>query len=157
MAVEKATGWKVPLLFALCIIVVTGVIYLALPGEAPEPDLPGLLLQRAKATKVDLESGENSRWRDAIVDAASGFSSQDTKDVKLLALVRQALAEGNLDAACAAAGLIKGSDAGKLAREEIFAKAVTDCNTLQYGVFAVQGSEDAARVLRQRWEECGGK
>lgn len=154
---DKATGWKVPMLFATGIVLVAMVIYLFLPAAPTLAPLPETLLQKARATQVDLEKPENRRWKDAMVDAASGFASQESKDVKLLTLLRQAIGEGNLAAACAMAVLIKDKNVVSVARDDILKAAMASCDTLQYGVYAVQENEEMAARLRQRFEQCGGK
>lgn len=157
MGAEKATGWRVPLLFSVGIAAVAGVIYLFLPG-APQPEeLPTELVRRAEATRLDMDTERNRTWKDAILDAASGFAPQHAKDDKLLKLLRSALGEGNMDAAYAAAVQVRGHDAGELAKEEIFQAAMAQCATLAYGVYPARDHGGRAEALRKRWEECEGK
>lgn len=157
MPANKTTGWKAPLLFMGAIAAVTAIIYVFMPGEPALQPLPAALEQKARETQIDMETEENKHWKDAMVDAASGFASQEGKDAKLLALARKALSQGNMSAACAIAVLIKGQEAANAAREGILQAALADCGRLHYGVFAVRDDEEMAERLKRRYEQCNGK
>ncbi|MFQ9869092.1 MAG: hypothetical protein ACLRWP_20800 [Bilophila wadsworthia] len=76
MTDNRATGWKIPLLF--CGVILSIVAVAALFRHTPEPPaVPQALLKEAKGIRIDLESDpEGQSWKARIASAASGFSTQ---------------------------------------------------------------------------------
>lgn len=159
---QKATGWKVPLLF--CGVIV-GVVALAAAWRTPPPRppaLPGPLVARARALAIDLEAPEGRPWKERIVRAASGFVPPEVKTERLARVAAEALAARRLDAACAAAVQVPDETRRDFTFEGIFHAAAEECGTLPWGVFAVHGVREPelaaslARALERRWRACGG-
>ena len=159
---QKATGWKVPLLFcgAVLIVVALGAL-LRTPPRQP-PALPAELTARARALVIDLETPEGRPWKERIVSAASGFTAPEVKAERLCAVAAEAAAQGRLDAACAAAVQVSDEARRDDAFAGIFRAAAATCASLPWGVFAVHGvrgaalAESLARELEARWQVCGG-
>lgn len=84
MTDNRATGWKIPLLFCGVILSIVAVAAL-FRAHAPEPPaVPQALLNEAKGIRIDLESDpEGQSWKARIASAASGFSTQADKDGRL--------------------------------------------------------------------------
>ena len=158
---QKATGWKVPLLFCGAILVMVGLGALWRTPPAPPPDLPGALTAKARALTIDLDTPEGRPWKERIVSAASGFVAPEVKGERLRAVAAEAVAAGRLDAACAAAVQMQDETGRDAAFAGIFAAAARECASLPWAVFAVHGVRDPeraaalARELTGRWEACG--
>lgn len=158
---QKATGWKVPLLFCGAILILVGLGALwRRPPPAP-PELPEALTAKARALAIDLDTPEGRPWKERIVSAASGFVAPEVKTERLGAVAAEAVAQGRLDAACAAAVQAPDEAGRDAAFAGIFAAAARECATLPWAVFAVHGLRDPeraaalARELTGRWRECG--
>lgn len=165
---EKATGWKVPLLFCGVIVLLVAIASLWKQPPAPPPDLPPALEARARALSINLDadgpSGDGGHdgqsWKERIVSAGSGFYARALKDERLAAVADAALAAGRLDAACAAAVLVADTERRDRVFADILTAAQESCRRLPWGVFAVRGvrsPEQAARMARglaQRWRDC---
>ena len=161
-ATQKATGWKVPLLFCGVILAVVGIGALFRTPPAPPPELPGALTARARALAIDLDTPEGRPWKERIVSAASGFVAPEVKAERLDMVAAEAVDAGRLDAACAAAVQVPVEERRDAAFAGVFSSAVRECATLPWAVFAVHGVRDAeraeglARELRARWRDCAG-
>lgn len=159
---QKATGWKVPLLFCGAIVSVVALAAAWRTPPPPPPVLPGPLVERARTLAIDLEAPEGRPWKERIVRAASGFVPPEVKTERLARVAAEALAARRLDAACAAAVQVPDEARRDRAFEGIFHAAAEDCGTLPWGVFAVHGvrgpelAASLARALEQRWQACGG-
>ena len=140
---EKATGWKVPLLFCAAIAGLT-ILGIQFMPEADKPELPPELVRKARSVIIDLDNPDGKSWHDAIVDAASGFAPQEAKDIKLAAIFNKAMSEGRLDGACAAVVHLRDSDLRARALRDIFSFALEKCENLPWGVFAVNAENDSA-------------
>lgn len=162
---EKATGWKVPLLFCGVIVLLVAIASLWKQAPAPPPDLPPALEARARALSINLDadgsSGDGGQsWKERIVSAGSGFYARALKDERLAAVADAALAAGRLDAACAAAVLVADTERRDRVFSDILTAAQGSCRRLPWGVFAVRGvrsPEQAARMARslaQHWRDC---
>lgn len=162
---EKATGWKVPLLFCGVIVLLVAIASLWKQPPAPPPDLPPALEARARALTINLDADGPSEdggqsWKERIVSAGSGFYARALKDERLAAVADAALAAGRLDAACAAAVLVADTERRDRVFADILTAAQGSCRRLPWGVFAVRGvrsPEQAARMahgLAQRWRDC---
>ena len=151
MTDNRATGWKIPLLFCGVILSIVAVAAL-FRAHAPEPPaVPQALLKEAKGIRIDLESDpEGQSWKARIASAASGFSTQADKDGRLGEIVLTTAENKRFDASCTAAVLIR----------KIANAASADCASLPWGVFAMHGMRDpqtqaeASALLTQRWKEC---
>ena len=149
MTDNRATGWKIPLLFCGVILSIVAVAAL-FRAHAPEPPaVPQALLKEAKGIRIDLESDpEGQSWKARIASAASGFSTQADKDGRLGEIVLTT-AENKRDD-----GLRDGL------MRKIANAASADCASLPWGVFAMHGMRDpqtqaeASALLTQRWKEC---
>lgn len=157
---QKATGWKVPLLFCGAILVIVGLGALWRTPPAPPPELPEALTAKARALAIDLDTPEGRPWKERIVSAASGFVAPEVKTQRLGAVAAEAVAAGRLDAACAAAVQAPVEAGRDAAFADIFAAAARECATLPWAVFAVHGlrnperAADLARELTSRWQAC---
>ncbi|MBD5647619.1 MAG: GTP cyclohydrolase [Desulfovibrio sp.] len=158
---QKATGWKVPLLFCGAILILVGLGALWRRPPPPPPELPEALTAKARALAIDLDTPEGRSWKERIVSAASGFVAPEVKTERLRAVAAEAVAQGRLDAACAAAVQAQDEAGRDAAFAGIFAAAARECATLPWAVFAVHGLRDPeraaalARELTARWRECG--
>lgn len=159
---QKATGWKVPLLFCAVIL---GLVALASLWRAPRPappELPQELVAQARALSIDLETPEGRPWKERIVQAASGFVGQDVKSARLAALAAEASRQGRFDAACAAAVQAPDEARRNAAFAGVFEAAAEDCASLPWAVFAVHGvrapelASELALALERRWRTCQG-
>ena len=159
---QKATGWKVPLLFCGAILILVALGALLRTPPAGPPALPEALTARARALVIDLDTPEGRPWKERIVSAASGFVAPEVKTGRLIAVAAEAVAAGRLDAACAAAVQAQDEAGRDAAFAGIFEAALRECGTLPWAVFAVHGVRDPeraaalARDLTARWEACGG-
>ena len=150
MTDNRATGWKIPLLFCGVILSIVAVAAL-FRAHAPEPPaVPQALLKEAKGIRIDLESDpEGQSWKARIASAASGFSTQADKDGRLGEIVLTTAENKRFDA-----GLRDGL------MRKIANAASADCASLPWGVFAMHGMRDpqaqaeASALLTQRWKEC---
>ena len=160
---QKATGWKVPLLFcgAMLVLVALGAL-LRTPAPGP-PELPQALVDKARALAIDLDTPEGRPWKERIVNAASGFVAPELKAERLGAVAAAATAEGRLDAACAAAVQIEDEARRDAAFEGVFRAATASCANLPWAVFAVHGvpgprlAGELAGELHARWRACTGE
>lgn len=159
---QKATGWKVPLLFCGVIVMVVALAAAWRTPPPPPPAVPAPLMERARALAIDLEAPEGRAWKERIVRAAGGFVTAEVKTARLARVAAEALAAHRLDAACAAAVQVPDEARRNDAFADIFHAAAKECATLPWGVFAVHGVRDPeladtlARALEQRWRACGG-
>lgn len=154
---EKSTGWKLPLLFTAGIIGVSAIIYQFLPREESRPALPSRLEERARETTIDLDSPQNGVWKDAIVNAASGFAPVDAKDEKLRRVILDAINWNKLDVACAGSALLKTESAREEAFEAILEAALSSCESVHFGVCALgtgKGGEERTKRLKEKFYEC---
>lgn len=158
---QKATGWKVPLLFCGAILILVGLGALLRTPPPEPPELPGALTARARELVIDLDTAEGRPWKERIVAAAGGFVAPEVKAERLGAVAAGAVAAGRLDAACAAAVQVPDEALRDAAFAGIFAAAARECASLPWGVFAVHGVRDRqraaalARELAARWRACG--
>ena len=161
MTDNRATGWKIPLLFCGVILSIVAVAALFL-AHAPEPPaVPQALLKEAKGIRIDLESDpEGQSWKARIASAASGFSTQADKDGRLGEIVLTTAENKRFDASCTAAVLIRDDGLRDGLMRKIANAASADCASLPWGVFAMHGMRDpqaqaeASALLTQRWKEC---
>lgn len=161
MTDNRATGWKIPLLFCGVILSVVGAAAL-FRTHAPEPPaVPETLLNEAKNIRIDLESDpEGHTWKARIASAASGFSTQADKDARLKELILTTLENKRFDASCTAAVLIRDDGLRDGLMRAIANTAAADCASLPWGVFAMHGMRDPqtqselSELLTQRWKEC---
>lgn len=159
---QKATGWKVPLLFCGAIVSVVALAAVWRTPPPPPPAVPAPLVERARALSIDLEAPEGRPWKERIVRAAGGFVPAEVKTERLTRVAAEALAERRLDVACAAAVQVPDEARRDSTFADIFHTAAEACGTLPWGVFAVHGVREPelaaslARALEQRWRACGG-
>ena len=157
---QKATGWKVPLLFCGAVLILVALGALLRPPAPRPPELPEALTARARALVIDLDTPEGRPWKERVVSAASGFVAPEVKSERLAAVAAGAVAEGRLDAACAAAAQMEDIARRDAAFAGIFAAAARECVTLPWAVFAVHGvrgpghADALASELTARWEAC---
>ena len=160
MTDNRATGWKIPLLFCGVILSIVAVAAL-FRAHAPEPPaVPQALLNEAKGIRIDLESDpEGQSWKARIASAASGFSTQADKDGRLGEIVLTTAENKRFDASCTAAVLIRDDGLRDGLMRKIANAASADCASLPWGVFAMHGMRDpqtqaeASALLTQRWKE----
>lgn len=157
---QKATGWKVPLLFCGAVLILVALGALLRPPAPRPPELPEALTERARELVIDLATPEGRSWKERIVGAASGFVAAEVKGERLAAVAAEATAAGRLDAASAAAAQIEDEARRDAAFAGIFEAAARECASLAWGVFAVHGVRDhglaavLARELTARWQAC---
>lgn len=157
----KSTGWKIPLLFCGAVILLAVFIRILLPHGSPEPEFPPDLHELAKNLRIDLDNDKDGKaWKNRMVNAASGFISRDTKDRRLAAIIDDALSAEHFAAACAGTMLMENMTARRLSLAKIFEKAVDDCDTAPWAVFAIRGmgNVDEAIIMNKKltevWREC---
>lgn len=159
---EKATGWKVPLLF--CALILGIVAVTAAFRESPEPlyELPPGLVEQARSIVISLDEPEGIRWKEKISSASSGFAARESKDARLRLVAADALSQGRYDAACTAAVLIADDEQRDAVFGMVFESAVARCESLPWGVFAIRGARSSQQVekwsaqINARWSICGG-
>lgn len=157
---QKATGWKVPLLFCGAMLVVVGLGAFLRTPPPPPPELPGELTRQARALVIDLDTPEGRPWKERIVSAASGFVPPEVKAERLGAVAADAVGAGRLDAACAAAVQVPDENGRDAAFAGIFRAAAGTCAALPWAVFAVHGVREPglaavlAGELEARWRNC---
>lgn len=161
MADNKATGWKIPLLFCGVVLSIVCTVSLFRGGTAAPPAVPASLRQQAEAISIDLDAdAEGKVWKARIASAASGFSAQQSKDGKLEQLILTALEARRFDASCTAVVLIRDDSLRDALLDRILEKASTECASLPWGVFAVHGMREpktqsaALSRLIQEWGTC---
>lgn len=72
---NKATGWKIPLLFCGVVLAIVCIVSVFRGGKAAPPAVPAPLLRQAEAITIDLDAdAEGKAWKARIASAASGFS-----------------------------------------------------------------------------------
>lgn len=161
MNFEKSTGWKIPLIFCVIIIFIVACIYPIVKHKEYIPVLPQPLLERAKNTRLTLDGEDGKKWKNAIIEAASGFVSPEVKDGKLLHLIKLALASDNLEAASMTVIHISQLSAKESALNDIFEKAINECATLHWGIISIKGNNNPEKIrsyeirLAEKWKECG--
>lgn len=157
---QKATGWKVPLLFCGAMLVLVGLGALWRTPPPGPPELPAALVAQARARSIDLDTPGGRAWKERIVSAASGFVPQEVKAERLGAVAAEAVGAGRLDAGLAAAVQIEDEARRDAAFEGIFRAAAESCAELPWAVFAVHGvrspelASRLARSLEERWRAC---
>lgn len=153
----KQTGWRIPLLFSIAIVGIAAILYLFLPANEL-PELPEGLTKKAQGTTVDLNTPENGVWKKGIIEAASGFGSQDTKDNTLKHFLGKALGAKRLDIACAGSVLVKTTVIREEVLNEILSEALSSCQTLHFGVCTLvkdsKGSQTRAMELLEKYAAC---
>ena len=158
---EKATGWKVPLLFCASLLGLIGLVALLRGGPPPLPDVPAPLLEQAQSMSIKLTGAEGEHWHNRITSDATGLEPQANKNIKLRNLTTQALDAGRQDAACMAAVLVTDPPLRDTAFRQIFDHALDDCTRLVWAVFAIRGASPEAAAqwapeLNERWATCNG-
>lgn len=155
---QKSTGWKVPLIFCAAILGAGYLAHFFTPARPALPNLPQDLIAKAQSITINLDTSSGKIWNDRIVAAASGFSATDAKSPKLLRIFDDALAEGRLDAACAAVVHMRDEKARKEALTRIYMFSLKNCETLPWSVFAVTNlpdqAEGMASEIAAKWIEC---
>lgn len=160
---EKATGWKVPLIFCAAIILILGACKVIAGLNAAGPDLPEAMLREAAAVKLSLDDAGGKKWMDKIVNAASSFAERDSKDKKLALLAEEALSRQRPDEAAAAIIMIKNVPERDKLLKRIFFLTSGECGLLPWAVFAIKSTRDSQeasamlKTLNPVWEECSKK
>lgn len=162
---QKATGWKVPLIFCAVILVVVAVAwgYRKMTAPAPLPLRQELLTLAAEA-HIDLDADEEGRrYKEELISAGRGFSPKYLKDEKVLAIAREALERGRVDVTVTAVHVL--NDTGR--RDEILRllakRGLDDCAALPWAVFAVRNLQDYplavdyTNKLNPRYDMCRGE
>ena len=163
MADTKSTGWKVPLLFCLAVLIPVGIAAIFMHKEAPVLHVPESLMLAMRAERIDLAATEEGRrWQSEITAAAGGFADAEEKDRKVRRVLDGAVAAGRFDAACTASVLLHDAERRDAALAFMAEQAVNRCEHLVWGGMAAAALQNAA--LRGQWEErlsqrveaCGG-
>lgn len=162
---QKATGWKVPLLFCAVLLAIVAVTwgYRKMTAPAPLPLREELMTLAAQA-HIDLDADEEGRrYKEELIAAGRGFATKSMKDEKVLAIAREALDRGRADVAVTAVHVL--NDTGR--RDEILRllarKGLDDCATLPWAVFAVRNLQDYplamdyTNKLNPRFDACKGE
>ena len=162
MSQQKATGWKVPLLF--CAVMGVAVLGTWLWRNLDKPEVPPLepgLVAAAQTYHIDLDADpEGKLLRESITNASTGFAPHDSKDARLAALIDKSLDMDRFDAACVAAVLLFDPHKREGKLMHIARSAARDCATLPWGAFAAKAMKDpgvqtdAHFLLNARWREC---
>ena len=109
---QKATGWKVPLIFCAVILLLTGAGWLYRKVTAPPPlPINAELFDYASKAHFDLDADEEGRkFKEELISAGRGFSPAYAKDEKIAAVAGQAIDAGRLDVLVTAIGVIRDGD-----------------------------------------------
>ncbi len=159
---NRATGWKIPLLFCGVVLAIVALCSLLRTEPAVQvPEVPAPLLAQAKAIVIDLDATPGGAlWKERITAAGTGFSSHADKDAKLTFLIRNAVEQQRFDVACTAAVLVYDDHKRDAVLEEMAQTAAKDCTALPWGVMAAHGMRDPAvqsrthEMLAERWNAC---
>lgn len=159
---NRATGWKIPLLFCGVVLAIVALCSLLRTEPAVRvPEIPAALLARAKAIVINLDTTpDGALWKERVTSAGSGFSSHADKDARLAFLIRNAMEQQRFDVACTAAVLVYDAHKRDAVLEEMAQTAAKDCATLPWGVMAAYGMYDPAvqskthEMLTTRWNAC---
>lgn len=162
-AKEKSSGWKIPLLFCTVVVAVVGIGSLVLSRFRQEPEFPKDLLVLAKQTTIDLNAPENGNWREAIINAASGFAPYEVKDDKLARVVSEALEAKRPDMAAAAVSQMRDGARKNGVLETIFFHTLKDCADAPRAPGLIRAMTDDVRAgalndkLTVFWQYCREK
>lgn len=151
---EKATGWKLPLLFCAIILLFVGIFR----PKKEDVSVPEELQRRAEAIVIDLER-DGRTWKEKIIAASGGFRSSEIKDLELERVIGEALENGRFDAACTAIVLVHDQEKKDVLLEGLYRKALQTCDTLPWAVFALKAMKDEQKrseCARQLWETWQG-
>lgn len=160
---QKATGWKVPLIFCAVILLLTGAGWLYRKVTAPPPlPINAELFDYASKAHFDLDADEEGRkFKEELISAGRGFSPAYAKDEKIAAVAGQAIDAGRLDVLVTAIGVIRDGDRRTKLLKLLAPKAMERCEDLPWAVFAVRNltheygtAMDLTRTLNARYEEC---
>ena len=158
---NKATGWKIPLLFCGVVLAIVCIVSVFRGGKAAPPAVPAPLLRQAEAITIDLDAdAEGKAWKARIASAASGFSAPQNKDANLKKIILTSLEEKRFDASCTATVLIRDDSLRDALLARILETASAECASLPWGVLAAHGMRDPnaqsaahARLTRE-WGKC---
>ena len=161
MTDNRATGWKIPLLFCGVILSIVAVAAL-FRAHAPEPPaVPQALLNEAKVSgSIWSPTPKGNHGKPASPPPQGGFSTQADKDGRLGEIVLTTAENKRFDASCTAAVLIRDDGLRDGLMRKIANAASADCASLPWGVFAMHGMRDpqaqaeTSALLTQRWKEC---
>jgi len=153
-----------PLFFCLAVLACIAAAWIL--RQRVKQDPPAIdteLAEIASSWTLDLTDEQGGNLKEEMASAATGLDSHVAKDAKVGELGRRALDQGRIDAACAAVLFLHGPEMRLALLRDIEKKAVIDCATLPWGVFAVRNMagddpETARRLadeLNARWESCG--
>lgn len=157
---EKATGWKIPLVFCAAIMAIVLLGSFFKTSRPDRPELPEQLVKNARQINISLSSPQESEWKERIISASSGFLDKAGKDQKLAAIIAQALSGRQLKAACAAVVHVTDADKREHLLADILDESLKDCSLLPMGVFAVHGSRNSANMQNMaarlwcKWRDC---
>ncbi len=160
---QKATGWKVPLIFCAVILLMAGAGWLYRKVTAPPPlPINAELLEYAAKTHFDLDADEEGRkFKEELISASRGFSPAYAKDEKLAAVAGQAIDAGRMDVLVTAIGVIRDGDRRTKLLKLLASNSMKRCEDLPWAVFAARNltheyatAMELTRTLNARYEEC---
>lgn len=160
---ERSTGWKMPLLICLIVLLGVGVKYL-LTADVPLTPLPAPLVAEAKTFDIRADMNrEGEMWMEQITTSSSGMAQKEGRDRAVELVARKALAMGRFSAACTAAAVMFHTDIRDTLLNDIGRAAAENRETLPWAVYATEGM--AATQMREqlhqhiiaRWQALGGK
>lgn len=160
---QKATGWKVPLIFCAVILLMAGAGWLYRKVTAPPPlPINAELLEYAAKTHFDLDADEEGRkFKEELISASRGFSPAYAKDEKLAAVAGQAIDAGRMDVLVTAIGVIRDGDKRTKLLKLLASNSMKRCEDLPWAVFAARNltheyatAMELTSTLNARYEEC---
>ncbi len=160
---QKATGWRVPLLFCAVIGLVSlvGLGYRSLTAPPPLP-LNAELVEIAANSRINLDGDEEGRrYKEELVAAGRGFSPAYVKDDKVISVALDAVDAGRIDVLVTAVQVLRDGDKRTELLQVLADEGMKHCKDLPWAVFAVRNltheyatAMDLTRTLNARYEEC---
>lgn len=160
---QKATGWRIPLIFCAVIGLICLVSWGYRKLTAPPPlPLNAELVSFASHSRINLDGDEEGRrFKEELVSAGRGFSPAYVKDNKVTSVALDALDAGRIDVLVTAVQVIRDGDKRTELLHVLAEEGMKDCNNLPWAVFAVRNlaheyatAMDLTHTINARFEQC---
>lgn len=159
---QKATGWKIPLIFIAAMAIIAGGVWFYRKETAPPPlPIRAELLPLAAASHVNLDAdAEGRRFKEELIAAGRGFSPKYAKEAKVELVALQAFDAGRTDVVITALGVLRDPERRDRLLLELADVCMADCPRLPWAVFAVRNLSDYPRAvnlthrLNARYDQC---
>ncbi|MDO5537603.1 MAG: hypothetical protein Q4F72_08755, partial [Desulfovibrionaceae bacterium] len=120
------------------------------------------LLDIAGKSSFDLDADEQGRkYKEELISAGRGFSSNSAKDASLEKVAWQAMDEGRIDAVISGAHVIRDDDKRNRLLHSMTIECLRNCDMLPWAVYGVRNIRndyptalDLTRKLNERYAQC---